>query len=59
MTPAAQTSYLSKQFLLLSKELLLWDAKVFQPGACLPPLQGHCLALLQYVLYFRYVRSES
>lgn len=59
MTTAAPTSYLGKQFLLLSEELLLWDAKVLQPGAGLPPLQGHCLALLQHVLHLRYVRRES
>lgn len=59
MTTAAHTSYLGKQFLLLSEELLLRDAKVLQPGAGLPPLQGHCLALLQYVLHLRYVRRKS
>lgn len=56
---AAHSSYLGKQFLLLSEELLLRDAQVLQPGAGLPPLQGHRLALLQHVLHLRYVRREA
>lgn len=51
--------YLGKQFLLLSEELLLRDAQVLEPGAGLPPLQGHGLALLQHILHLRYVRCET
>lgn len=56
---ASHSSYLGKQFLLLSEELLLRDAQVLEPGAGLPPLQGHGLALLQHILHLRYVRRET
>lgn len=56
---ASHSSYLGKQFLLLSEEFLLRDAQVLEPGAGLPPLKGHSLALLQHILHLRYVRRET
>lgn len=52
-------SHLGKQFLLLSEELFLWDAQVFQSRAGLPSFQGYGFTLLQDIFHLCDVRCET